>query len=80
VLQLGRTTDWIEFPAGIARLRLLERRPPDPVDLATRMGNDGRLALERSLRSAFDQIGRRFPAVILDHELRLTELPSVELQ
>lgn len=77
-LKLGKETEWIEFPGGIARLRLIERRAADPLDLATRLENDRKLVMERSSQAAFDQIRRHFPVEILDHDLRLTEIPRLE--
>ena len=77
-LRLGALTDWIAFPGGIARLRLVERRPPDPAELAARFETDYRNEMERNFRSVFDRIRRNFPVVILDPDLKLVELPALE--
>jgi hypothetical protein len=77
-LRVGVLSDWISFPGGIARLRLTERQPPDPSEIAARFENDYRTELERNFRSVFDRIRRNFPVVILDPDLRLVDLPELE--
>ncbi len=78
VLEPGKETDWIEFPGGFARLRLLSHLGPDPVQLASRLENERRLAIERGLRAAFDKLQQRFPVQIVDHDLKITELPPLD--
>ena len=71
-------TNWIELPGGFVRLRLMERHPPDPAMLGARFENDYRSELERNFRSVFDKMRRYFPVEILDPDLRLVDLPSLE--
>jgi len=77
-LKPGAWTDWIELPQGIARMRLRERSPADPVALETRFESDYQMALELNFRSVFNKIRRHFPVQILDPELKLVDLPSLE--
>jgi parvulin-like peptidyl-prolyl isomerase len=76
VLQLGKPTDWIEFPGGLVMMKLVERRHADPVQLASRLENEQRGRLELKLRKVYDRLKERYPVVIQDQELRLTELPG----
>lgn len=76
-LSPGQVTEWVEFPGGLARLRLVERKAPDPIALANRVESRKRVALERNLRNAFDKLKQRFPVRILDHDLEITALPDL---
>jgi hypothetical protein len=71
-------SDWIELPGGLVRLRLMERHPPEPAMLGARFENDYRAQLERNFRSVFEKMRRHFPVEILDPDLRLVDLPSLE--
>jgi peptidyl-prolyl cis-trans isomerase D len=71
-------SDWIELPGGLVRLRLMERHPPDPAMVRSRFENDYRAQLERNFRSVFDKLRRYFPVEILDPDLKLVDLPSLE--
>jgi parvulin-like peptidyl-prolyl isomerase len=77
VLREGEVTDWIEFPAGLAKLRLAQRIPADPIQVASRLETESWAVLEMNLRAAFDRMKQRFPVQILDPELRLVELPKL---
>jgi hypothetical protein len=77
VLQPGKASGWVEFPGGWARLRLVERKGPEPVQSASRFEIETRAALERNLRTAYEKLKQRFPVEILDPELRHTELPPI---
>jgi parvulin-like peptidyl-prolyl isomerase len=76
-LRPGQFTEWVEFPGGLARVRLLEKKPADPVALANRIESSKRVTLELNLRNAFDRLKQRFPVRILDHDLEITELPAL---
>ena len=77
VLQRDKVTDWVEFPAGLVKMRLENRHGPEGVQLAARIENESRVALERNLRAAFDAMKKRFPVQILDTDLRITDLPAI---
>lgn len=74
VLEVGKPTDWIEFPGGLARLKLVERLAPDAEDLDRRTEKRVQLVLWRNLRDYFDRLKTRYPVEILDGELRATAL------
>jgi len=74
VLAVGRATDWVEFPGGLARLRLTERQAPDPEELDRRSEKRAQLVLWRNLKDYFDRLKARYPVEILDGELRATAL------
>ncbi len=76
VLEPGKVTPWIEFPGGWVMMRLVDRHPADPVQLAARIENESRGRLETNMRVVFDRLKERFPVRIEDSELRLTELPA----
>ncbi|TMQ73456.1 MAG: hypothetical protein E6K80_00035 [Candidatus Eisenbacteria bacterium] len=76
-LQLGKPTGWIEFPGGWVMMRLVERRPADPVQLASRLESESRARMERKLRVVFDRLKQRYRVEIQDQDLRATELPSL---
>jgi parvulin-like peptidyl-prolyl isomerase len=77
VLDVGQDSGWVEFVNGFARVRLLSRREPDPVQLAGRVESERRLELERKLQTVFDRLKQRFTVRILDRELRATPLPPL---
>jgi parvulin-like peptidyl-prolyl isomerase len=74
VLEVGKPTGWIEFPGGLARLKLVERLAPDAEDLDRRVEKRAQLVLWRNLRDYFDRLRSRYPVEILDGELRATAL------
>jgi parvulin-like peptidyl-prolyl isomerase len=78
VLQPLVLSDWIEMPGGFVRMRLMERHPPDPSVLTTRFENDYRSQMELNFRKEFDKMRRTFPVQILDPELRVVDLPTLE--
>jgi hypothetical protein len=76
-LKIGMLSDWISFPAGIARLRVLERPEPNAAQLAARMDNERRLAEARLLQGYYARLKKRYPVRILDPEMRGVELPPI---
>lgn len=74
VLEVGRVSDWIEFPGGFARLRVVERLSPDPAELDRRVEQRRKVVLWRNLKAYFDRLKARYPVEILDGELRSTAL------
>jgi parvulin-like peptidyl-prolyl isomerase len=77
VLVAGKVTPWIEFPGGLVKLRLVGRDDPDPAELSNRLANESRVALERNQRRAYDKLRQRYPVAILDHDLKLVDLPEL---
>ncbi|HET9327672.1 MAG TPA: peptidylprolyl isomerase [Candidatus Eisenbacteria bacterium] len=77
VLQVGKPTGWVEFPAGLVMMRLTERRTGDPVQIASRLENETRGRLEARLRKVYDKMSDRYKVEILDQDLKLTELPEM---
>jgi parvulin-like peptidyl-prolyl isomerase len=77
VLVQGQATPWIEFPGGFAKLKLVLRGDPDPVEMANRMATESRITLERNQRKAYDKLRQRYPVEILDPQLRLVDLPEL---
>jgi parvulin-like peptidyl-prolyl isomerase len=76
-LKIGEASDWVTFPAGLARLRVLERAEPDPTQVEARLETERRLAEARALESFFAGLKRRYPVAILDADLRDTQLPTI---
>jgi parvulin-like peptidyl-prolyl isomerase len=74
-LQPNQMTGWLDLPGGFARVKLLERDPPDPDQLAARIENDRRLKLEQKLYGYFEDLKQRYAVRILDAKLRDTSLP-----
>jgi hypothetical protein len=75
-LEPGQTSDWVELPKGLARIRLNERARPTASELASRMETERGMALDRALLDFFEDLKRRFPVRILDPRLRDVVLPA----
>jgi parvulin-like peptidyl-prolyl cis-trans isomerase-like protein/SurA-like protein len=73
-LETGKASEWIEFPRGLAKLRVFERLAPDPDELARRTEQRRQLVLWRNLKAYFERLKSRYPVEILDGELRATQL------
>jgi len=56
---------------------VLERAEPDPTQVEARLETERRLAEARALESFFAGLKRRYPVVILDADLRDTQLPTI---
>lgn len=76
-LKLGDVSEWIVYPGGLVRLRVLERAQPNPAQVAARIESEQRLAEARVLAEYFDQLKKRFPVQILEPEMRAVEPPPV---
>jgi hypothetical protein len=74
-LREGEVTGWLDLPGGLARLRLLQRIPPDPARLSTQVETDRRLQLERRMYGLCEDLKERYPVRILDPALRDTPAP-----
>src|SRR5262249_2967980 len=76
-LRAGATTEWIEFPYGLARLRVAEHEAPDPEQLAARIETQRRIESERRLQAYYEALKARYRVRILDRELRGVVLPPI---
>jgi parvulin-like peptidyl-prolyl isomerase len=76
-LKLGEASDWIVFPGGLVRMRVLERAEANATQVAARVESEHRLAEARLLAGYFEQLKKRFPVRILDPEMRAVELPPI---
>lgn len=75
-LEVGQTSQWVRWPGGIARVRLMERREPSPDRVKARVDELGKAAIERKLTVWFDELKRRYPVRILDRSLAAIPLPE----
>ncbi|MBI5711011.1 MAG: peptidyl-prolyl cis-trans isomerase [Candidatus Eisenbacteria bacterium] len=75
-LEPGQTSGWVAGPTGAARVRLVERRSPDPVQLAALIESERRAGIERGMLTAFERLKQRYPVRILDARLREVLLPT----
>lgn len=71
----GQTSGWVDLTAGLARVRLDERRPPSPNQLAARLESERRLGLERNLFYYYEDLKKRYSVRILDDRLRDVVIP-----
>jgi len=71
----GETSGWVALPDGLARVRLVERHPPDPSGMAARLDRERRKALERNLFFYYEALKRDFGVRIRDAELAAITLP-----
>ncbi len=76
-LTIGQVSDWVVFPAGIARLRVVERAQPNPAQLAARIEGERRREEARRLEEFFLGLKQRFQVRIVDAEMRNVDLPTV---
>ncbi len=76
-LTIGQISDWVVFPAGIARLRVVERAQPNPAQLAARIEGERRREEARRLEEFFLGLKQRFQVRIVDAEMRNVDLPTV---
>ncbi len=77
VLSPGEISSWVHLEEGSVRVRLLERRQPNAVELRPRIEQERRLELERRMRKVYEGLARRHPIRILDPELRGVSLPAL---
>lgn len=71
----GRTSGWVAFPGGLARVRLVDLDPPGAEEMAARLDRERRKALERNLFFYFEDLKRRFAVQIRDPVLASIHLP-----
>ena len=76
-LKVGQASDWVVFPGGLVRLRVVERGEPNPAQLAARIENERRREEARRLESFFAGLKQRFPVRILDANMRNVDLPPI---
>src|SRR5262249_56837822 len=75
-LEPGQVSGWVDFPGGMARVRLDRRTTPDPGELKLAMENERRMAVESHLSEYFEQLRKRYAVRILDNDLRAVALPT----
>ena len=75
-LKPGQVSDWVRWPGGIARVRLLERKEPTADRVMARMDDLRKAAVERKLVTWFEDLKRRYPVRILDRSLAAIPLPE----
>jgi parvulin-like peptidyl-prolyl isomerase len=71
----GETSGWVDLPAGLLQVRLVERRAPNPVQLGARLEAERRLAVERHLFDYYEDLKKRHAVRILDPRLRDVIIP-----
>jgi hypothetical protein len=76
VLSVGKLSEWVEFPGGLARLRVVSRTPADPGEVERRLEARRQLVLWHRLNDYFDKLKARYPVEILDGEMRATAPPE----
>ncbi|HTR97576.1 MAG TPA: peptidyl-prolyl cis-trans isomerase [Candidatus Acidoferrales bacterium] len=70
VLAVGQVSDWVRFPNGWSRLRVVSRQTAPPDQIATRAGAIRAARLESGLSAYFNELEKRYPVRILDPKLR----------
>jgi parvulin-like peptidyl-prolyl isomerase len=75
-LAVGQATDWVTFPNGYARIRLVDRVEPDPYQVTARAPRTRETIHETRLRQRFSEIAARYPVRISDMALAATPLPA----
>lgn len=69
-LEEGAVTDWVPFPGGAARVRLVSRLAPPDAQLAARVERERRREVERQLFRYYEELKKRHRVEIYDRELR----------
>ena len=76
-LKIGEVSDWVGFPAGLARLRVIERPEPNAAQLAARVESERQMARARVMESYFSTLKKRYPVRIIDPEMSAVILPPI---
>jgi peptidyl-prolyl cis-trans isomerase D len=71
----GDVSGWLDLTAGLARVRLVERRGPSPSQLQARMESERRLGLERNMFLYYEDLKKRHAVRIVDARLRDVTIP-----
>jgi peptidyl-prolyl cis-trans isomerase D len=74
-LDPGQVSGWIDLPAGLLKVRLVERRAPSPTQLAARLESERRLAIERHLFTYYEDLKKRHTVRIHDSRMRDVIIP-----
>ena len=72
----GQTSDWVRWPGGVARVRLLDRVEPSEDRLRIRMEELRRVAVERHMVKYYEDLKKRYPVRIRDRQLEAIPLPE----
>lgn len=75
-LAVGKTSGWVRWPGGVAKVRMLERADPAPDRLRARTDELRRIALERKMLGYFEDLKKRWPVRIRDRALAAIPLPE----
>ena len=76
-LKIGEVSDWVDYPGGLVRLRVVERAEPNAAQLAARIESERRREEARRLEEFFTGLKQRFAVRILDREMRNVDLPPI---
>lgn len=71
----GETSDWIDVPSGVLRVRYNQRVSVNPTQLASRIEGEREAVLNERRWEYFEGLKKRFPVRILDPALREVQLP-----
>lgn len=69
-IELGKVTNWVTFPSGFARFRIVDRVVPEPQQLAERAASMRAAQTEEGLRGYFEELKKRYPVKILEARMR----------
>jgi parvulin-like peptidyl-prolyl isomerase len=75
-LSTGQVSGWRLLPGNYVKVRMLEKKPPDPAMLSQRLDAERRAAVDRALRPKFDEMSKRYGVRILDPKLAEVALPE----
>lgn len=75
-LSTGQSSDWVRWPGGLARVRLLERTEPGEERLRSRLDELRSATVERRMAGYYDELKQRYPVRILDRQLAAIPLPE----
>jgi hypothetical protein len=72
----GQVSQWVRWPGGVAKVRLVERGEPAAERLRVRTDELRRSALERRMLGYFEDLKKRWPVQIRDRSLAAIPLPD----
>ncbi len=76
-LSPGQTSDWVRWPGGVARVRLIERSEPNEARLQNRMDELRRTSVDRRMVGYYEDLKKRYPVRIQDRQLEAIPLPEL---
>jgi hypothetical protein len=72
----GAVSGWHLLPGNYVKVKLLEKKEPDPAVLAQRIEAERRAAVDRAMRPKYDEMSKRYGVHILDPKLAEISLPA----